>query len=55
MKKVQVHLYEQSEPVEFDSVRNTYTKGPLFCVMAPDGTVYKFPIQHIFRVKEWTA
>ncbi|MBI2041504.1 MAG: hypothetical protein HYT20_00610 [Candidatus Nealsonbacteria bacterium] len=51
--KVKVHLYAQAEPFERDSVRNAYQKGDFYCVMMNDGkTVYKFPIQHIFRVTE---
>jgi hypothetical protein len=50
--KVQVHLYTQSEPCSFDDVRNAYTKGPLYCVWTTDGAIYKFPLRHIFRIKE---
>ena len=51
--RVAVHLYSQSEPVSRDDVRNTYQKGDLFCVMMNDGkTVFKFPLQHIFRITE---
>ena len=54
---VEVHLYTQSEPVVILGVRNAYQKGDLYCVMqlepSPGKTiVYKFPLQHIFRVKE---
>lgn len=52
MKTVWVHLYQQSEPVVIAGVRNTYTKGPLYCVLRFDGTVDKFPVEHIFRVRE---
>ncbi|MBI2064032.1 MAG: hypothetical protein HYT65_03525 [Candidatus Yanofskybacteria bacterium] len=51
--EVRVHLYTQSEPVVMTDVRNAYQKGDLYCVMLNDGkTVYKFPLQHIFRIKE---
>lgn len=51
--QVKVHLYSQSEPVVRDNVRNTYQKGDLYCIMMNDGkTVYKFPLQHIFRITE---
>ena len=51
--EVRVHLYTQSEPVVMADVRNAYQKGDLYCVMLNDGkTVYKFPIQHIFRITE---
>lgn len=49
---VWVHLYSQSEPIVIDDVRNTYTKDGLYCVMAESGTVWKYPVQHIFRVRE---
>jgi len=50
--KVTIHLYSQSQPVEIVDARNTYTKDGLYCVMLQDGTVHKFPYQHIFRIKE---
>lgn len=52
MKKVEVHLYSQSEPILVECVRNTYTKGPLYCVLKTDGTVDKFPVEHVFRIRE---
>jgi hypothetical protein len=33
-------------------VRNAYTKDGLYCVMLKEGPVIKFPLQHIFRIKE---
>jgi hypothetical protein len=51
--KVQVHLYSQSVPVRIENVRSTYTKDGLYCVLLVDNvTVYKFPYEHIFRIKE---
>ena len=50
--RVEVHLYSQSNPVEIKGVRNAYQKGDLYCVMQEDGTTQKFPLVHIFRVKE---
>lgn len=50
---VDVHLYSQSTPIRIERVRNTYTKGPLYCVMLLDSlVVYKFPVEHIFRITE---
>lgn len=50
---VKVHLYSQSLPVEIGNVRNAYTKDGLYCVMLGDmKTEYKFPVEHIFRIKE---
>lgn len=50
--KVKIHLYSQSSPVKRKGVRNTYTKDGFFCVMLKNGTVEKYPIDHIFRVTE---
>ena len=59
VKTVEVHLYSQSEPCKFGNVRNAYTKDGLYCVWTlaradgtPEQAVYKFPVQHIFRIKE---
>jgi len=51
MKKVEVWLYETSDPLTHDA-KSTYTKGPFFCVYCADGNVVKYPVQHIFRVVE---
>lgn len=53
MKIVEVHLYSQSNPVRIGRVANTYQKGDLYCVLDWDGGVQKFPLQHIFRIKEF--
>jgi hypothetical protein len=50
--RVEVHLYSQSEPVVIEKARNAYTKDGLYCVMRDVHTVYKFPVQHVFRIKE---
>ena len=51
--KVEVHLYSQSTPITYSDVRNAYTKDGLYCIMDTNtGTVEKFPIMHIFRIKE---
>ncbi len=55
MKNVEVHLLHQSEPISCQNVRNTYQKGDLFCVLYADGRVDKFPIAHLFRVREHPA
>jgi len=51
MKKVEVWLDETSEPI-IHIAHNTYTKGYLYCVYAGDDKVYKYPVQHIFRIVE---
>ena len=50
--KVQVHLYSQSQPIDCKDVRNTYIKDTLFCIMYENGTVDKFPVDKIFRIRE---
>jgi len=30
----------------------TYQKGDMFCVITVDGVVYRYPIAHIYFVKE---
>jgi len=32
--------------------KDAYTKGPLYCVMLKDKSVYKYPICSIFRIRE---
>jgi hypothetical protein len=48
---VEVHLNEQSQPINYESVTNTYTKGGMYCILK-DNKVEKFPLCNIFRVKE---
>lgn len=53
---VEIHLYSQSQPIVIHNVKNTYTKDGLFCVRIekhPHPEYNKFPVQHIFRVKEY--
>lgn len=51
--RVEVHLYTQSAPVVIEDAKNAYQKGDMYCVMYADGkTVDKFPLAHIFRVRE---
>ena len=49
--KVRVELKETSQAIELEA-RNTYTKGPLYCVYLSDGTVQKFPLANVWRVTE---
>ena len=50
-KSVEVWLDETSEPIIHDAL-NTYTKGLLYCVYCSDERVFKYPIEHIFRIIE---
>lgn len=49
--RIEVHLLETSQPVIHENVVNAYTKGPLYCVYV-DGAVFKYPVDHIWRVRE---
>jgi hypothetical protein len=49
--KLKIDLKESSTPLEFTNVKNSYTKGPLFCIYS-DNTVTKIPIQNIWRIVE---
>jgi len=46
-----VHLLSQSQPIQIDNVKNTYTKDGLYCVYHDD-VVNKFPLVNIFRITE---
>ncbi len=52
---IKVHLTEQSVPIEYTAVINTYTKAGMYCVYFDrEGTklVHKYPMCNIFRVEE---
>jgi hypothetical protein len=50
---VKIHNKDQSQPMIFDGVDNTYVKAGLFCIVRRDANeVQKFPIDNIFRVIE---
>lgn len=49
---VQVFLRETSQRIHFEDAKNTYTKGPFYCVYTKDDKVYKYPVNSIFNVKE---
>ena len=49
--KVEIRLEKTSQPLIFKHIWNTYQKGLMFCVCDHE-TVHKFPIDHIFDVKE---
>jgi hypothetical protein len=51
--KVQIHNVDQSHPMTFEDVDNTYIKGEFFClVWREKNVVQKYPINRIFRVIE---
>ncbi len=48
-----VHNVDQSQPMVFTGVDNTYVKGGFFCIVMRDkNEVQKFPVRDIFRVVE---
>ena len=49
---VAIHLKNVAQPKEYKSVRNTYTKDGLFCIITSSNLVHKYPVQDIFRVEE---
>lgn len=49
---VNVHLKEQSQPIQRQNVVNTYLKDGLFCLLLSSGDVEKYPLMNIFRVTE---
>jgi len=55
MEKVLLWLNETSEPLEYENVENTYTKGNLFVIFFEHGgkRIYdKFPLANIWRIRE---
>lgn len=50
---IQIHNKDQSQPMIFSDVDNTYIKAGFYClVMREKNIVQKFPIADIFRVVE---
>lgn len=51
---IEIERSESSEALVYRRVINTYTKGPLFCVLfvnsAGERVVHKFPLTSIFRI-----
>jgi hypothetical protein len=50
--RVSVHLYSQSQPIDYADVKNAYTKDGMYCLYLLTGVVHKFPLVSIFRVTE---
>lgn len=48
---VKIDLKETSQAITYTNVKNTYTKGPFYCVYC-DNKVTKIPIDNIFRIVE---
>ena len=50
---VKIHNIDQSQPMIFDGVDNTYVKEGFFCIVRRDmNEVQKFPVNRIFRIIE---
>jgi len=49
---VKIHLISQSHPIIRENVLNSYTKDGLFCLYLKDGSVKKYPVQHIYEITE---
>ena len=52
MIQVHVHLKDQSQPIVYENVINTYEKGSFFVVYVEGEKVYKYLIVDIWRVVE---
>lgn len=53
--RVKVQYDETSQPIYNGYANNTYTKGPFFVVYVDYKTVYKYPLNKIWRVTETYA
>lgn len=52
---VRVKLTETSQPLVYEKVINTYTKGGLYCILYQKGNeklVHKYPLCNVFRIEE---
>jgi hypothetical protein len=49
---VLVQMLATSQPIVYTGVKNTYTKGDLFCIHLDGDIVIKIPLCNIFRIQE---
>ncbi len=49
--KVEIWLEKLNQGITHDA-ESVYQKGDFLCVKRKDGKVYKYPISHIFCIKE---
>lgn len=47
--KIDISLIETSQVITHEDVKNTYTKGPFYCVCV-GSVVYKYPVANIWRI-----
>lgn len=53
--KIEIQRNETSFPIVYENVLNTYTKGPMYCILIEKDekrTTHKYPLESIFRVIE---
>jgi len=50
--KIEIRRNETSRAIIYRKAINTYTKGPMYCVLTFDNKVHKYPLCSIFRVEE---
>ena len=46
---IKVHLISQSKPIEYNNIKNAYTKDNMYCLYKDNGEVHKYPMVNIFR------
>lgn len=49
---VHVQKIDQSQPIIYENVINTYEKGSFYCIYVKGEIVYKEPLALIWRIKE---
>lgn len=50
--EVKIRLKQTSQAIVYNSAKNAYQKGDLYCVFLNDETVKKYPIADIFDIEE---
>ncbi len=54
--KIEIQRNETSQPIVYGDPINSYTKGPMYCVLFVDSegkrVTHKYPVNSIFRVIE---
>lgn len=52
---VEIQLEKTSQPLQYPKALNTYTKGPLYCILferSGKRITHKFPLCNVFRIIE---
>jgi hypothetical protein len=53
--KIEIQRNETSQPIVYENVENSYTKGNMYCILFIKNEkkiVHKYPLCSIFRVTE---